>query len=873
MKKRTLIVATMTVAMAAFVGCSKDFDFVAAPEQGNAGLDQRPEVGSPALTFGVDTRATVTDAEGDNISWKYEVNDQVGAMLVDRTITDEEVVTLYTKSDGTGTAAEWTYADYFAGSKVYTNDNNKSYAFSNVYKKVYDEVALKDVYVKPTGEEFYRITNDEVWTNYPYKTEDAKNFKTPATLVEGHYMFYAPYSERNGKRGPLSAYLPGVQEVGETGTDAVAAFYGNEDGNPVWLGMSYLSAAETSSVSPEIGHIFAYPKFTIVNNFNGYLFDGDVQATGKELGGTSNSKYFISTDEAATYTMTVKEIEFYTNNEDGFAYERVIEPKALAEVKDWAGGAEYKTTYTDKVAVPVAGSASFDNKGKVKFDNGLAAEVSKKQQRIAVTVNKELPFGEKFSFYVVMPAADYTEDGLFARVLVTIGDKDYYIITNDVADNAYNKDGVVKGLQLSKAEEAKYFGHAYVSQSTGFAEVKDYQIIDRGNHGSKNIELVRGQRWPAAEVNDDKTLKNFKGELLTIDLVGGMGQVAVAAATEKTVVDNGIKNTQDLIDFLGNAHRAAAVKEVASADKVENENTDFYFVQEDNTTTITAELVAELKNRLPEGSFTLTTNLPIEADVMVNGSGNKYTFTAGDYSYLISYTETANAFKNGKVGAGINRVQVEAATELEMADGADNAVVFVDSDDVTLKNPAGINGIVVADAKILTVNATADVAAWIVAGNDAIIDIKAGSKGLTNPNNDFTEATVNNQALATVDGEVNVVTYEKTGYITDVIPAATQVNYVTINAAAETELPVEQTNFAFAAQLKDVTIKFGVNVTSLRSNDDITLGDNVVALVTANNSLNWYTDNKVSGITVELAKGVEHKNIAGVDGVKITNRQ
>lgn len=877
MKKRLFIAAAM--AIVALVGCQKEFAPVAGSEQrNNAGLDQRPVLANAEMTIGgLETRATVGS---NNYDWKYEAGDQVGAVLVDEV---QETAPAWVKDQVSSDPTDFLYSVYAQGgtmeiaTTVSGSSKNVKYKFTDTYTAAYDP-APGAVNVKNTGEAFYKINPDYIYSNYPYKTEDGKSFKTPATLVEGNYMFYAPYNAGNGTRGPLVATLPAVQEVGEEGNEAIVAFYKGK--TPVVLALNYLSAAETSTVNPTPAHIFAYPQFTIVNKYNGFLFDGKSEATGVEVGGTSSNKYFLSTDVAATYTMTIKEIEFYTGTnatDNIFAPERKINPDELKKVEDWAGGKTYRTTATSVVA-QADGESAFDFGKDVpktaSFDNDLATAKEKAAHRIVVPVNYELEYGDSYSFQVVMPGEDYTEAGLFARVLVTIDGKDYYIVSNEVTGNTYNKDGKIANMNLPSNDKAKYYGYAYAPKS-GFGTVNDYQFADRHNRGSKDIVLVRGNRYPVAETKENADgsfgVKDFKGELLTIELVGGQAQVALAAATEETIESNGIKNNAQLLAFLEDkAHNSAKVEEVEDASEVENENTQFYLAEE-NTVIIDADVIAALQSELwNDGTFTLKTNLPIDANVVVSGSDKEYTFTAGEASFTISYETAPNAYTSNKVGAGINRVSVSSDTELKMADDAANAVVFVDSDNVTLKDPTGINGIVVADGKALKVAATADVAAWVVAGEEAVVDVQAGSKGLINPNNNFEEGTVNNQALATINGDAGVVTYSRNGFGTEAIPAATQINKVTIDAASQNAtLPVETASFDYFKNLKAVTVVFGSNIKVLESAAaTVTVGDNIIAV---EGTATWDTTDKISGTTVSFAKGV-NPTVQEGDGVKFTNR-
>ena len=884
MKKRTYIVAAM--AFAALVGCQRDLLTETSIDKiDGQDLSQRPVIGNSILSAGgPETRVVL--ANDTNADWKFKEGDQVGAMLSDELKTginsNNSPAKGWIKVNGVAESQVWWYADYVNGvTKKY--GDNKEYAFVDTFK---DEACT----IKNNGEEFYKITSN-VWTNYPYNqvAGSISSFQTEARLVEGHYVYYTPYNVEHATRNPLIVTLPVNQDV-STEFKAVADFYAGND--PVLLTMTYLSAQATDTkVKAEMQPIFAYPKFTIVNNFNGYLFKGNI-------GGKNNAYYISTANEKKQYTMKIKQVELYlgaaAEDENSYisatknllAYQRTLYTTdldaALAKngtVEGWDKVANlYETAKTHSVLNEIGyyGKLNYpfaEKDNMVEFEGGIAAPVNKKSQRIVLDFNDyELAPEATYSFHVVMPAEDYTERGLFATILVEIDGTEYYIQTNQVAGDynkgySFDKTAKIAGMAVSTVEGSEWKGYAYFDKKTGITGTTDYQFVDRYNHASDNIVLVRGERFPVAEVNADRTPKNFIGDLLKIELVGGDSQIAVAKKKEVTPepepepeAPKGILTTADLLNYLNDVHRDAHVSEVAEWD---DDNATFNFLTEEEGyyVEINADVIEALENRLPDGSITLDTNLPIAAGVSVELVNDKtYEFSANGHKYQITYTQ---AFPNSN--EVVNGINVNVSGEIKAkGETVTGAVVFT-SGNTSLKNPAGIVTINVAKNTTLTVNATADVTATILAP-EAIVEIVNGSKNLTNPNNKFNK--VINSALVAFEGPANTVEYSCFGWDIAPIAANTKVNFLKINPTTASEIhsfEIDNAAVALVANLKDVTIELGSNITGLTSKSNVTL-TNILKLTAVNNEITW----NISGsnpVVVSNAKAIDQTKIEAGEGV------
>ena len=221
MKTKKILLPGMVAALA-FAACTNEDivsqQTVAVPE---SDLSSRPVVGMVDLNFGpaAQTRAEMGENFND-IEWTSV--DKIGARIIDN----------------------------FTGSKACHAAHN------------------------------YTVSSEYAWSNYRYDFNNG-DWTSDALMVEGNYMFYAPYDASALYRTPLKMKFPTVQKVsgltavedyaaGGVGgnTSAIKNFYANEEGQTVVVGHTFIDAKDGGmSVSPEMTHLYAYPLITIVNDY------------------------------------------------------------------------------------------------------------------------------------------------------------------------------------------------------------------------------------------------------------------------------------------------------------------------------------------------------------------------------------------------------------------------------------------------------------------------------------------------------------------------------------------------------------------------------------------------------------------------------
>ena len=836
MKTRKLI---SFVAMAAMVASCSQEEFAPTGEAARVDLGNRPVLGNVDLGLGAQTRMAIADGSSLKLAWAD--GDQIGASIIDRP-TENPVPgkNLTNKGGKDFSSLSWTYAEYVAGEQKALPGDEKKYSAQ--------EAGI-------AASEFYN-TVEWVSTNYPY-TKEGTTFKTPANLVEGNYMFYAPYNEKQLMRERVNAVLPQIQyctdevmkdtKYQDQGDDVKVSstvldkFYaGTSKGfekAPVAVGYKFLGApADGSLIKPsiEMTHLYAFPMITIVNNFNGYFY------------GANN----VSTSKNKTVTtMTVDSIQIYdASTSSNLFYTAPIKSEAIAEVlaKDgeWDGkrfteGALTEELLGDKDLVYPGHNESALQQPKL---SDASAALPFQKNHVTCVIGKELKTTEAYHFHAILPAADY-QHNLKARVFVTIDNKRYVIVP------AVN----------TKITATGYY------KSSAWA---DFTFQDKVN-GNQNCELVRGEHFPKAEIREDGTgTKAFAGQMLTLNLANGTA-FELKTIDTPTETNSGFKNNDEFINYLiNNVQRGVELKEVAflnnvvrSAWKTTGPNPaagNFAFAT-DTKCVIDAQLIKDLKQQtIVTGNevapLTLTaTSLPIAGDV-------KYTVTRTDEYIFTTLDADAVEYKiimkssisfgddAAKLIAGINNINVTTPTELKVKSGITNAVVNLQgTSTVNVKDCTGISAIYVNSGTTLNVEGACS---SLIIAKGGTINIKSNGS-LTNSKNEFNATTtINNSALRTVNGKLNgtVVAAEfAASWPTSAIAAASKVNKVTINTTEAGVQTIEQAQMDIFANLKNVVLVLGSNITGITSHNDVTLTN--LKSISANGNINWNTTNN-SGINV-----------------------
>lgn len=353
-----------------FAACSSDE--LEAIQNGDNALDSRIELGNVELAFGDDAQTRMS-AEGGVI--KFLVDDGVGACLVDN----------------------------------YVHASDKA------------------------GEEIknYQLTST-IQTNYQYKY-DGSTWATTARMVEGNYVFYAPYNGNHLSRAPLNTGVPAVQELamGANGKldqfSIIDAFV--KSGAPAYVGYKFLKAeGQTTKVKVDMKPIFAYPLITFTND-----------KTGTDAGDVTITKFVIiqSNGFATEMPMAIGKANAVASNKaTGIVGSLFDETAKDTEKGAWitnkfmignktgnVTGTATKTANMITINVP-EGALKVAQGESVKFNVVLPADAAKKYTVYAYLDNGKaysMEMNAGFSAGKIYPDNQYKTDGTTLATAATAG--------------------------------------------------------------------------------------------------------------------------------------------------------------------------------------------------------------------------------------------------------------------------------------------------------------------------------------------------------------------------------------------------------------------------------------------------------------------
>lgn len=528
---------------AAITSCTQEA--IEAPVNNVQDLSVRPTLGEVVLTEDADLMSRF--ATGSGAQAKFEENDKLGAAIMDMPLYSD-------------------LADYEAKVKA----EEDLYKIVNYYSSnsafTYDGSA---------------------W----YLNEDQP-------LVEGNYLFYAPYNAAMQLRTPFEVAVPEKQNASAE-KSALDEYYAS--GAVVKVGYQFLAAENGKAQKPKVSmqDVMAYPKFTFKNNFNGYI--SKLDKDGKQT----------STVDAYTGKLVVDSIKFVNATGKALTIGGALDNEKVAEVltKEWS------VSPMENYTAQLIGDAE-----TVDADDVITT---------LKVGGKELAKGAATSLYAVMPAYQFKANELEVKVYVTIDGKPY----------------VLQNVQVTYTKSSATGHSVAISKRNGNLSYTS---------SVETVTLIKGQRYPQEELNfeDGKlSTKSSAGNILTLDVKGGTAksdkatkvgdtqvtdvviaqEISVEVEEEEQVTDL-IDNNTEFIAFFKDQLNGSALEE-----GTEIKNTKFAFGK-DNTVTINSELIDALFTYNNKGTITINSALPIADDVTVELDGTsavKFT-SANENTYVIT---------------------------------------------------------------------------------------------------------------------------------------------------------------------------------------------------------------------------------------------
>ncbi len=439
----------------------------------------------------------------------------------------------------------------------------------------------------------YNIVKSFGCNNAFSTTNGGGSWSAEHPMVEGNYLFYAPYNEDLSLRTPLVVGVPEKQDAsGEGAKGALEEFYAS--GSVVKVGYKFIRAGERQRPVVQLHNIFAYPKFTIKNNFNGYLFEENTTSTNGDRwnGGVIkvDSIQFMKVNASSSRT---------PDNQFVVGGQLNVGAVSTTAVDQTAGVVAVMRDSTNGFEVAKHGSWNdLDKRLKEVVTTDLIESGKETKRKVITTLKilKDIEQGGSLDVYCVMPAFkfDYSTGQLMAKIYVTIEGKHYAI---------YEGNFTTPGRLSAVAAEG-------------------YLFTAKNNYGLSKLSFMVGQSYPAEAIyldrNNQYQKKTGVNGLLDIELKGGTvaGDVQIAVCTDTPVVPSDkIKTNEQLIDSIMNTGNGTKWVEGASSSATEKG----FEIDEDNTVVINSDLIDALatNNQNEGGSFKIKTVVPVSNDVEV----------------------------------------------------------------------------------------------------------------------------------------------------------------------------------------------------------------------------------------------------------------
>ena len=625
MKMKKYLLPGMMAALA-FAACTNE-EIVSqqTSEAPKADLSKRPVVGQVDLNFGPQTRLGL-DEDGNFNTIEWALGDKMGARIIDE-----------------------------PNFKLYKNHSIR-----------------------------YGANDDYASSNYKYTRDASGNWYTEALMVEGHYMFYAPYDESARDRSPLKIKFPLVQQVDPNAAlmkgvnvDAIRNFFGNTEhkGYTVGIGHAFIDASEEETTyTPEFTHLYAYPELTLVNNVPDPEWDG----TPTENPGMTikiDSIRVLGADIFEEYKalhsgiMTALRDEVTTdvagNNDkkqDGSRKDGFIDNTKYIKRGYWRALNDTTVYYTAKTADILTGQGADKGMIRVKFDTPL-----------------EIEAGEEYKLNVILPAKQYSS--LFIQV---------------------------------------FSGKEILDLNVATLGVESAEI-------ATSLTYTPGKRYPREEYNFDKnhvaTVKQSCGKLATVELSG------------KFVAYN--PPATDLTDLKAFAAWLAKNVDDNTDQTIVESPTTFTFAEKDGYSVIpfNQALMDTIDKYLDKGMIGFSSNFKMSGDITVsNKIGGLGDIKHENGTLKISNIEVGNIDANKAVLTGVTAKAVKLSGESTLDGGTytENATFNGKvnlNNNVLLKKNADFKGGNINAAEIngaIKFN-SGDITVKKISGNATVATIKAGN--------------------------------------------------------------------------------------------------------------------------------------------------
>lgn len=486
--------------------------------------------------------------------------------------------------------------------------------FNNLYAEEGDEVGacLIDTYDgnadrnEPKND--YQLVN-YIQTNYSFKKGSGTNWVSEAKMVEGNYVFYAPYNANHATRTSLTVKYNPVQQLAKAADgsiDAVSAIKQlKESGQIMAVSHKFISRADSKSVTTNLLPIYAYPMVTLTNAYKEAPSAGaDPVATDLVI------NQVVITKKNGTFS-TEGTLKFVSTPNKTAIEEVTADPAVKSLVAKLGTFSWYDADDEDTYAVN--GEKNWKNGSKANYTADLVDfDGAKTSAAIVVKAPDNawtLKAGASTSFHVVIPAADYsaTNDKLIIHV--------------------YTNKGVFA-----------------LGGTNGFVGT-----IAAGKRYTKNEYYDNGSLKQPAEAGDKKPGDVFTAKMQERE-TGNIATIVASTADLVTLINNTAAGESGEEKIL-------SVKPLSTAVEV-NEDVVDAFKAKDNTrfvltfeapVTISASISSNKVMNFNDGAIINGGTIELGANVNINTAGKKLVVNGGTVTVGAAFTNATLEVKGGTV--------------------------------------------------------------------------------------------------------------------------------------------------------------------------------------------------------------------------------
>jgi len=372
----------------------------------------------------------------------------------------------------------------------------------------------------------YTLTN-YIQTNYQYAKGEGNVWTTPARMVEGNYVFYAPFNEKHLTRKPMEVAFPITQtlDVEDGVVDPYSAINNAiKEGYPFFIDYKFLAAEnQEKTLDLNFKHIYAYPEIKFVNEskddvklqkFVIYLpagaevyAKGSLNLAGKEevasatVGGIVGNLFNLGTEKTATVT---------TGNDYGTWVKSTAtngKTGATADVITDEGAAK-----TRHIVVELSEGLTVEAGEEVKFNVVLPAKQYTGLQIFAMVNDEDGiasdPITVTFAPGKRYPASDYKSTG----VLVSNPGDDFTVETGKDLEKAVGEiANAIPSVMITSSDE--------LVQAISGTEGKLTVITTEGVvYGTEAVKAWDGSRCESLTVDGDLTIEGLTAAQVTTEV-------------------------------------------------------------------------------------------------------------------------------------------------------------------------------------------------------------------------------------------------------------------------------------------------------------------------------------------------------------------